>query len=156
MATFLRMVHSIMMVFSAQLGGGGGARPSPFTLSNSKPPTWVASPSPPSCQRNLQDITTCILSHVALLTFSMVVGYKRRGIILQEANPMSGVFQNIDTPPPPPPPTARRVCTPPPLVWGDTLAGRRRGGRSIVRKTPDTALYSICVSTLWSQIWHTY
>ncbi len=42
----------------------------------------------------------------------------RRGIILQEANPMSGLFQNID----PPPPTAGRVCTPapppPPLVRG--------------------------------------
>ncbi len=32
----------------------------------------------------------------------------------------------------------------------DTLAGWRGGGRSIVRKTTDTALYSIYVSTLWS------
>ncbi len=56
---------------------------------------------------------------------------------------MSGVFRN----------TARRVCTlctPPLLVRGeDTLAGGRGGGGSIVRKTPDTALYSIYVSTLW-------
>ncbi len=49
----------------------------------------------------------------------------------------------------PHPLTARRVCTPPPLVRGeDTLAGWRGGGGSIVRKTPDTALYSIYVSTL--------
>ncbi len=50
----------------------------------------------------------------------------------------------------PHPLTARRVCNPPPLVKGeDTLAGWRGGGGSIVRKTPDTALYSIYVSTLW-------
>jgi hypothetical protein len=49
-----------------------------------------------------------------------------------------------------PPLTARRVCTPPPLVRGeDTLAEWRGGGWSIVRKTPDTALYSMYVSTLW-------
>ncbi len=43
--------------------------------------------------------------------------------------------------------TARRVCTP--LVREeDTLAWWRGGGGSIVRKTPDTALYSIYVSTL--------
>ncbi len=65
---------------------------------------------------------------------------------------MSGVFQNID----PHPLTARRVCTPPPLVRGeDTLARGRGGGGSIVlvRKTPDTALYSIYVSTLWYHKW---
>jgi hypothetical protein len=37
----------------------------------------------------------------------------------------------------------------------DTLAGGRGGGGSIVRKTPDTALYSIyvyvCMCTLWGQ-----
>jgi hypothetical protein len=57
---------------------------------------------------------------------------------------MSGVFQKIN------PPTARRVCNPPPpLVRGaDTLAGWRGGGGLIVRKTQDTALYSIYVSTL--------
>jgi hypothetical protein len=32
----------------------------------------------------------------------------------------------------------------------DTLAGGRGGGGSIVRKTPDTALYSIYVNTLWA------
>jgi hypothetical protein len=63
--------------------------------------------------------------------------------------------KNIDHPPPlrpasvytPPPP-------PPPLVRGeDTLAGWRGGrGGSIVRKTPDTALYSIYVSTLWRRL----
>ncbi len=49
--------------------------------------------------------------------------------------------------------TARRVCTPPPpplvVRREDTLAGWRGGGGSIVRKTPDTALYSIYVSTLY-------
>jgi hypothetical protein len=54
---------------------------------------------------------------------------------------MSGVFRNID--PPPHPLTAWRVCTPTDLVRGeDTLAGCRGGEGSIVRKTPDTALYS--------------
>ncbi len=55
----------------------------------------------------------------------------------------------------PHPLTTRRVCTPPPLMRGeDTLAGWRGGGGggSIVRKTPDTALYSIYVSTLCSQV----
>ncbi len=62
---------------------------------------------------------------------------------------MSGVFRNID---PPAPLTARRVCTPPLPAFGageDTLAGWRGGGGSIVPETPDTALYSIYVSTLW-------
>jgi hypothetical protein len=50
----------------------------------------------------------------------------------------------------PQPLTARLVCIPPPLVRGeDTLAPWRGGGGSIVRKTPDTGLYSIYVSTLW-------
>jgi hypothetical protein len=56
---------------------------------------------------------------------------------------MSGVFRNIV----PHPLTARRVCTPLPLVRGeDTLTGWKGGGGSIVRKTPDTALYSKYVS----------
>jgi hypothetical protein len=66
---------------------------------------------------------------------------------------MSGVFRTIDTPPPHRPAS---VYTPPPLVRGeDTLAGVERGwggGGSIVWKTPDTALYSIYVSTLWFQL----
>ncbi len=50
--------------------------------------------------------------------------------------------------------TALRVCTLPPLVRGeDTLAGWRGAGGSIVRKTPDTALYSIYVSTLWGALY---
>jgi hypothetical protein len=57
---------------------------------------------------------------------------------------MSGVFRTIDPPPP-----HRTACTPPPLVRGeDTFAGWRGGGGSIVRKTPDTALFSVYVSTL--------
>jgi hypothetical protein len=56
---------------------------------------------------------------------------------------MSGFFRNID----PQPLTTRRMCTPPPLVREeDTLAGWRGGGG---RKTLDTALCSIYVSTLW-------
>ncbi len=74
----------------------------------------------------------------------------RRGIILQEANPMFDVFRNIDpaagecVPSPPP--------SPPPAFGGGegTLAGWRGGGGSIVWKTPDTALYSEYVSTLWT------
>jgi hypothetical protein len=53
---------------------------------------------------------------------------------------MSGVFQNIDPPPP------HRPAS----VYGGrthSLGGERWGG-SIVRKTSDTALYSIYVSTL--------
>jgi hypothetical protein len=77
------------------------------------------------------------------------LGTVRRGIILEEANPMSGVFRNVD----PPPPHPLASVYPPPLVRGeDTLAGWRRGGGSIVRKTLDTALYSMYiqyVSTLW-------
>jgi hypothetical protein len=61
---------------------------------------------------------------------------------------MSGVFRNID---PPPPHRPVSVYPPPPLVRGeDTLAGWREGGGSTVRKIPDTALYSIYTSTLWS------
>jgi hypothetical protein len=58
---------------------------------------------------------------------------------------MSGVFRNIDLPPP-----HRPVSVyPSALVRGeDTLARGRRGGGSKVRKMPDTALYSIYVSTL--------
>jgi hypothetical protein len=51
---------------------------------------------------------------------------------------MSGVFQNIDPPPP------HR-----PVRGLDTLAGWRGGRGSIFWKTPDTALYSTYVSTLW-------
>jgi hypothetical protein len=59
---------------------------------------------------------------------------------------MSGVFRNIDPPPP-----HRPASVYPPAFGagiGQSLA-RGRGGGSIVRKTPDIALYSIYVSTLW-------
>jgi hypothetical protein len=58
---------------------------------------------------------------------------------------MSGVFRNID-----PPPLHRLVSVYFPVFGAgeDTLAGWRGGGGSIVRKTPDTALYSIDVLVL--------
>jgi hypothetical protein len=53
----------------------------------------------------------------------------------------------------PHPLTSRRVCTPPPppLVrgGGHTRWVERGVGGSIYGKTPDTALYSTYVSTLW-------
>jgi hypothetical protein len=68
---------------------------------------------------------------------------------------MSGVYRNIEilTPTPSPP----GECVHPAFGAGgggreDTLAGWKGGGGSIVRKTPDTALYSIYVSTLWINI----
>jgi len=52
----------------------------------------------------------------------------------------------------PHPLTARRVCTP--CLWCvrgvDTLDGWRGDGGSIFWKTPDTALYSTYISTLWA------
>jgi hypothetical protein len=63
---------------------------------------------------------------------------------------MSGVFRNIGPLPP-----HRGECVPPRLWCGgeDILAGWRGGGGSIVRKTPDTVLYSIYVSTLCGAGW---
>ncbi len=62
---------------------------------------------------------------------------------------MSGVIRNIRNIDPPPPHRPASVY-PAPLVRGeDTLAEWRGGEGSIVRKTPDTAVYSIYVSTLW-------
>jgi hypothetical protein len=57
---------------------------------------------------------------------------------------MSGVFRNID----PHPLTPRRVSTPPPpRLWcgGRTHSLVERGWGSIVRKMPDTALYSVYI-----------
>jgi hypothetical protein len=74
----------------------------------------------------------------------------RRGIILKEANPVSGVFQNID-PPAPTPLTARRVCTPPPTIGaegGHTRWAERGWGVNSLEGARVTALYSIYVSTL--------
>jgi hypothetical protein len=62
---------------------------------------------------------------------------------------MSGVFRNID-PPTPTPPGECVPPPPPPLVSGGrthSLGGEGVGG-SKVRNMPDTALYSIYVSTL--------
>ncbi len=62
----------------------------------------------------------------------------------------SEILRNIDLPSPH---RSASVWVPPRLWCGqgvDTLAGRRGGGGSIVRKTPDTVLYSIYVSTLCS------
>ncbi len=51
--------------------------------------------------------------------------------------------------------THLRVCTLRLWCGGRTHSRRRGGGVSIVlgRKTPDTALFSIYVSTLWYHIW---
>ncbi len=77
------------------------------------------------------------------------IRWERRGIKLYEANPMSGVFQNIEPPTPSPP---GECIPPPPRLWcgGRTHSlGGKGGGVSIFWKTPDTALYSTYVSTLW-------
>ncbi len=59
---------------------------------------------------------------------------------------MAGVFRNID----PPPPHRPASVYPPAFRAGvGHTPGWKGGGGSIVRKTPDTALYSIYVSTLW-------
>jgi hypothetical protein len=58
---------------------------------------------------------------------------------------MSGVFRNID-PPPPLRCTPRLWCAGGHTRWVERGVG---GQYSIVRKTPDTALYSIYESTLW-------
>jgi hypothetical protein len=54
---------------------------------------------------------------------------------------MPGVFQNIDPPPP-------RPASVYPPARTHSLGGEWGGG-SIFLKTPDTALYSTNVSTLW-------
>jgi hypothetical protein len=66
---------------------------------------------------------------------------------------MSCVFQNIDPHPPPPPPNRLASVYPPPLVRGRTHSlGEEGGGGSIFWKTPDTALYSTYVRTLWAEV----
>jgi hypothetical protein len=66
---------------------------------------------------------------------------------------MYGVFHNIDIDPLPPPHRPASACTTPPLVRGeDTLAEWEGGGGSIFWKTPDTALYSTYVSTLYCTV----
>jgi hypothetical protein len=64
---------------------------------------------------------------------------------------MSGVFRNID---PPPPHRPSNVYPPAFGAGGRThsLGGEGVGG-SIVRKPPDTCLYSLNVSTLWDEVW---
>jgi hypothetical protein len=61
---------------------------------------------------------------------------------------MSGVFRIID-----PPPSHRPASVYPPRFWcgGRTHSlGEEGVGGSIVRKTPNTALYTVYVSTLWT------
>ena len=66
---------------------------------------------------------------------------------------MSGVFQNIDPPYPNPSPPGE--CVPPAFGAGGRThsLGEEGGGVSIVRKTPDTALYSVYVSTLCFKVY---
>jgi hypothetical protein len=76
-------------------------------------------------------------------TNTVLHGKYRRGIILYEANPMSGVFRNID---PPPPHHPAIVYLPPPAFGagrGHTRWVERGWGVKIVGKTSGTALYSI-------------
>jgi hypothetical protein len=64
---------------------------------------------------------------------------------------MSGIFRNID----PLPPHRPASEYPSPRLWcgGSTHSlGVEGVGGSIVRKTPDTDLYSIYVSTLWVEV----
>jgi hypothetical protein len=78
--------------------------------------------------------------------FRWLLGSKHKVLTFMEYRAVSGVFQTID----PHPLTARRVCTARLWCGGRTnsLGGGGGGGWLIVRKTPDTALYSIYVSTL--------
>ncbi len=72
-----------------------------------------------------------------------------REIITVGGHSNSGGFQNID---PLPPHRPASVYLPPPCLWcgGRTHSlGGEGGGGSIFWKTPDTALYSTDVSTLW-------
>jgi hypothetical protein len=73
---------------------------------------------------------------------------------------MSGVFRNIDRPPPHHT-TSVYPSPPPPLVRGEDTRWVERGwavnGGSIVRKTPETALYSIyCMYVLRGLSLHAY
>jgi hypothetical protein len=67
----------------------------------------------------------------------------RREIILQEANPMSGVFQNID---PPPPHCPASVCTPPPFGagGGHTRWVERGVGVNILEDARHSSVLYIC------------
>ncbi len=76
-----------------------------------------------------------------------------RGIILQEANPMSGgVFQNIDPPPP-----SRPTSVYPPCLWcrgrthslGGAGEGVGGGCQYFGRRQTLLCIYSTYVSTLW-------
>jgi hypothetical protein len=68
-------------------------------------------------------------------------------LLLEEGNPMSLVFQNID--PPPTPLSARRVCPSQQSRGVHTRRAERGGGRSILWKTRDIGLpsYSDNLST---------
>jgi hypothetical protein len=92
-------------------------------------------------QEMLQKVRTLLLlMHLLLAQItSREVGAplentNRRGIILYEANPMSGVFRNTDLPP------SHR----PAIVYLPPRWVERGWGGSIVRKTPNTAVFYIC------------
>jgi hypothetical protein len=72
----------------------------------------------------------------------MVTGRRRREIILQEANPMSGVFQNID---PPPPHRPASVYPPAFGAGGGHTRWVERGWRvNILEDTIHSAVLYIC------------
>ncbi len=102
------------------------------------------------CSQNRMDFRSFNRSLINMYFVFYDQGLNRRGIILYEAK--SNVWRLSKYWPPTPHRPAN--VYPPPLVRGeDTLAEWRGGGGSIVRKTPDSALYSIYVSTLWPK-WH--
>ncbi len=61
-------VHSVMMVFSAQLAEGGGARPP-------SPLEWCCPLHPLPSMQDQQDIATCTFPHRPSIPFSRVVPF---------------------------------------------------------------------------------
>ncbi len=75
---------------------------------------------------------------------------KRREIILEEANPMSGVFQNIDPPLP-------GECVPPAFGagGGHTRWGGGGGGVNILEDARHSSVLYLCKYFVLGSIWGT-